>query len=113
MDTYFSLAKNLTLFCNLSKSRQHHVSELLRDFQRHSGISGGATSESSARLLDDDDYGQLYIASEEDEKLFLDSHHDTDVPGPAPEVAPPRPAPSGDRIHFYDKKFSDYPVIYR
>ena len=88
------------------------MSELLRDFQRHSGIHS-TTSESSARLLDDDDYGTLYIASEEDEaaKLFLD-HHDTDVPGPAPEVAPPRPAP-GDRIHFYDKNFSDYPVIYR
>lgn len=94
------------------------MSELLRDFQRHSGIHSvgtGVSSESSARLLDDDDYGQLYIANSEEEseaaKLFLD-HHDTDVPGPAPEVAPPRPAP-GDRIHFYDKNFSDYPVIYR
>ena len=103
----------------------HHVSDILRDFQRHSrdiSSAAGNISESHTHLLSDDDYGQLYCPSAtEDESVDLNKGHghqggvptaavggatggarffepsayfDQDVPGPAPEIEPPRPAPS-------------------
>ena len=117
--------KNILDFFKFSKSRsaQHHVSELLRDFQHHSISSTTANniSESHTRLLDvsDGEYGELYCPSAtEDESVDLNklrgngvgNHHGggggqffdfssssfehDPVPGPAPEVEPPRPAPS-------------------
>ena len=137
----YPLLKNILDFFKFSKSRsaQHHVSELLRDFQHHS-INSSTTaanniSESHTRLLDvsDGEYGELYCPSAtEDESVDLNGklvqrsgnngvgnnlhgsggvvgggggdsqffdfssssfEHDP-VPGPAPEVEPPRPAPS-------------------
>ena len=102
----------------------HHVSDILRDFQRHSrdiSSAAGNISESHTHLLSDDDYGQLYCPSAtEDESVDLNkgrghpnvpptavggasagaqffepsAYFDQDVPGPAPEIEPPRPAPS-------------------
>ncbi len=76
--------------------------------------ASGPISDSHTRLLeaDDSDYGQLYIAEEDTDLENLSEKHnyynfgtnfcDSDVPGPAPEVEPPRPAPKEQqRPNFY------------
>ena len=133
------------IFRTKSRFGQHQVSALLRDFQRHSAVSatsaltsGRGQSESHARLLEadtDDDYGALYIAEEDENKTnYYDINGrsipngqvsdfcDSDVPGPAPEVEPPRPAPSSvdtSRMFYYDQQvtgvtgFGNQPVTDR
>lgn len=86
----------------------------MRDFQQHSSAASAAASgsESHTRLLqqtaEDDDYGQLYVEEEDGGGLPLYDYGadfgvdlNDEVPGPAPEIDPPHPAPPGRLKEFY------------